>query len=435
MGDDSARIKTESITKYGATSTESNQVNAPEVDTAKSVLQKIANNKYNILEDYIWTLSENKKAIIQNVPKLIATEYSIDTSPLIQNLKASYTVGKDAMTRSTAIGGEALNAISEELGFGKFKAITAPEWATTYLNKIGDTAIGKSVSNIFQKLSDSTGLKQESEMSWNSKQLQKLYDHLYTLKKTHNQFIFPYLDDNFLKINNSFSTGNEYLQFDVGAFSKDFSGLSETLKKLASIPALLSPGAYIQAPQFYDFGQNGEPSVTIKFPLYNIIDSYYTSKHMEFVKIFGLNNMPFRRDLIAVDPTKVYDIMIPGKANFPLCFISDYTVDHLGIKNFYYNDIYPEAYSVSITFKSLIKYDVNMYIDAMNAGNLYKPPPGRTVVSTPPQASVPPASPASNNNNEVLTNLQRNIIESATNNAAVQLLRAAPLPSANLNNR
>jgi hypothetical protein len=76
-----------------------------------------------------------------------------------------------------------------------------------------------------------------------------------------------------------------------------------------------------------------------------------------------------------------------------------------------------------------------MYIDAMNAGNLYKPPPGRTVVSTPPQASVPPASPASNNNNEVLTNLQRNIIESATNNAAVQLLRAAPLPSANLNNR
>lgn len=377
-GNEEQRILGDTINKYSDETPSTNQINN-QTQVSKSFSSGYKQKKhFNILEDYIWTLSENKKIIIENVPKLIATEYNIDTSPLIQNLKASYTVGKEAMTRSSTMGLNAVSDIANAVGLGgNFQAITAPEWANTYITQAGEAA--SVVGDIFKKITSNTGILQENEMAWNNTNLKKLYNHLYTLKQTGNQFTFPYLDNNFFNITNQFSTGNEYLQFDIGLFSKDFGDISNTIKKLSNIPALLSPGAYIQTPQFYDFGGLGEPSVTIIFPLYNIVDSPNTVKNIEFVKLFGLNNMPYRRDLIAVDPTKIYDIYIPGKANFPLCFVSNYKVNHLGVKNFHFDDIYPEAYTIEITFKSLIKYDVNMYIEAMNAGRIYTPPPGRSV--------------------------------------------------------
>ena len=102
------------------------------------------------------------------------------------------------------------------------------------------------------------------------------------LSRTGNKFIFPYMDDEFLNLTNNFTEGNEYLQFEAGLFTLDTKDAVSKLKKFSSLPAFLSPGAYIQSPQFYNFDTT-EPSVTISFPLYNIINAYETKKNMNFV--------------------------------------------------------------------------------------------------------------------------------------------------------
>ena len=380
-----ARVNEEARASRSANSPTSKQVNNTQTPNADNFQKSSVSEDYNILKDYIWNLSENKTIIIDHVPKLIATEYNIETSPLIQNLKSSLTIGVEGVNQSASILRSASNTVVPGM-LDSFKSISAPEWAKTYAENASNSDVMKNAkdyfSNIKQKLSEATKESMPSEMQWNSLKLKELYDHLYTLSRTGKKFIFPYLDDEFLSLSNRFDEGNEYLQFDAGLFQIDTSNAKSNLKKFSQLPSLLSPGAYIQMPQFYNFDSVGEPSVTISFPLYNTKNSYETQKNLKFVKLFGLNNMPYRKDLIAVDPTRIYDIVIPGKVNLPFCYVSDYTVNHLGTKSLYGEEIYPEAYSVKITFTSLIKFDANMYIDAMNMARVYVPPPGRSLAKS-----------------------------------------------------
>jgi hypothetical protein len=357
-------------------------INTAKPVTIDSKMKDPSYENFDILKDYIWTLSENKNIITQQIPKLIATEYNIETSPIVQNIKAAYAVSKEAF--------------SKNLNIVKGAILTSPEWAKTY-NDITTSETATNVTNAFTNARDTVIGKiatatnaLPNEQIWHNTKLKELYDHLYTVSRTGNKFIFPYMDDEFLNLTNNFTEGNEYLQFEAGLFTLDTKDAVSKLKKFSSLPALLSPGAYIQSPQFYNFDTT-EPSVTISFPLYNIINAYETKKNMNFVKLFGLNNMPYRKNLIAVDPTRIYDILIPGKANFPLCYVSNYSVDHLGTKKLIGDEIYPEAYNVKITFTSLIKYDVNMFLETMNMASKYMPPPGREPIriNTPTQQSVP----------------------------------------------
>jgi hypothetical protein len=362
-----ASILTAAVAARSAEPPTSTQVNTKKTPTKDSILRNNPLEDYNILKDYIWTLSENKNIIIDYVPKLIATEYNIETSPLVQNLKASLTIGLEGLSQSKTI-------LNDATGF---------QWAKTFTDGAANNeSIQKAqgyVADIGKKMSQMTKASLNSEMNWNNTKLKELYDHLYTLSKTGKKFVFPYLDDEFLSLKNTFSEGNEYLQFDLGLFQVDTSKSRETLKKFSNLPALLTPGAFIQMPQFYNFDSVGEPSVTISFPLYNTKNTYETQKNLKFVKLFGLNNMPYRKNLIAVDPTRIYDIVIPGKANFPFCYVSDYSVRHVGTKSLHGEEIYPEAYEVRITFTSLIKFDANMYIESMHMANTYVPPPGRSL--------------------------------------------------------
>jgi hypothetical protein len=330
--------------------------------TVKSINDIVAGfDEFNILEYYHWTLSQNKSNITPFIPKLIATEYDIVTTPVVQNLK--YTLSVLAGTAGTTS-----DAVNKFLG-------DDPKWKNVF-----DTQTVNDLKDNIEKFGNkardfANDLARNNEMDFeNNMELREKYKHLYTVKRTGKRFIFPYLEENFLSLANDFSETNEYLTF--GSFNT--SDMSKTLlKSLTQLPSLLSPGAYIQAPKFYDFGKVGEPSVTIHFPLYNTINSYHTERNIKFVKIFGLNNMPYRRSMLQVDPSRIYSVKIPGKAFFPFCYVSSYDVKHVGNKSLFINDIYPEAYNISITFTSLIKYDVNMFKDEMKMNADYDTPTRR----------------------------------------------------------
>jgi len=375
------RIINASNEARSSSSSSNTQINTKKEPTRESTTKSQPQEDFNILKDYIWTLSENKNIIVDYVPKLIATEYNIETSPLVQNLRSSLTIGMEGAKQSLSMLKSAANAILPN-ALNINQAVN-PEWAKTFTdgNSKSETlnATKDYFGNLKQKLGQATNAFMSSEMNWNNSKLKELYDHLYILSRTGKKFIFPYLDDEFLTLTNTFSEGNEYLQFSTGLFNVDTSNAKSTLKKFSDLPALVTPGAFIQMPQFYNFENVGEPSVTISFPLYNTQNTYETQKNLKFVKLFGLNNMPYRKDLIAVDPTRIYDIVIPGKANFPFCYVSDYSVRHIGTKSLHGEEIYPEAYEVRITFTSLIKFDANMYIESMHMANTYVPPPGRNL--------------------------------------------------------
>jgi hypothetical protein len=370
--DEAARIQANVLASRQPDQNYGDFINTDKPATVNSKTNDPSYENFDILKDYIWTLSENKNIITQYIPKLIATEYNIETSPIVQNLKAAFAVSKEAFSQNADIAKSAANAMG-------VTNVLSPEWASTYADKIANSGPLQSVKNFSKSILDKIAIATKAmpnDHVWHNSKLKELYNHLYTVSRTGNKFIFPYMEDEFLNLTNNFTEGNEYLQFDAGLFTLDTKEAVSKLKKFSSLPALLSPGAYIQSPQFYNFDTT-EPSVTINFPLYNIIDGYETKKNMNFVKLFGLNNMPYRKNLIAVDPTRIYDILIPGKANFPLCYVSSYTVDHLGTKRLMDEEIYPEAYNVKITFTSLIKYDVNMFLETMHMKGKYTPPPGK----------------------------------------------------------
>jgi len=385
---DSARIQANVLAGRLPEQNYGDLINTAKPVTIDSKMKDPSYENFDILKDYIWTLSENKNIITQQIPKLIATEYNIETSPIVQNLKAAFAVSREAFSQNANIAESAAAAMG-------VANVLSPEWASTYADKIANNdtlkSIGKYSESVLNKIATATKAMPNGHV-WHNSKLKELYNHLYTVSRTGNKFVFPYMDDEFLNLTNNFTEGNEYLQFDAGLFTLDTKDAVSKLKKFSSLPALLSPGAYIQSPQFYNFDTT-EPSVTISFPLYNIIDGYETKKNMNFVKLFGLNNMPYRKNLIAVDPTRIYDIYIPGKANFPLCYVSNYTVDHLGTKKLMGEEIYPEAYNVKITFTSLIKYDVNMFLETMNMAGKYMPPPGREPI----RINTPANTPAGNN--------------------------------------
>jgi hypothetical protein len=322
--------------------------------------------EYNILEYYYWTISENKNNITPYIPRLIATEYDIITSPMIQNLKFALA----------ALGDNAVVQFAD--------STIKDKWADIYNQ--GADSIKKGIQDASDKLKKYESMKsifQESEMDFEGDlDLKQKYNHLYTVKRTGKRFIFPYMDDTFLSLANKFSDTNDYLKFDFGAGTVDAGEIAKNaLKVLSQLPALMMPGAYIQTPQYYDFNSVSEPSVTISFPLYNTVNSYQTERNMKFVKMFGLNNMPHRKSLLAVDPSRIYSVKIPGKVFMPYCYVASYDVKHIGNKSYYNKDIFPEAYSVSITFTSLLKFDVNMFKGQMNMNNNYMPPPSTPTVS------------------------------------------------------
>jgi hypothetical protein len=330
----------------------------------KSITKLVSNfDEYNILEYYFWTISENKNNITPFIPRLIATEYDIITSPMIQNLKFAIA----------AIGDNAVVQFAD--------STIKDKWANIYDQ--GADAIKKGIQDASEKAKKYESMKslfQESEMDFEGDfNLKQKYNHLYTVKRTGKRFIFPYMDDTFLSLANKFSDTNDYLKFDFGVGAIDAGEAAKNaLKAISQLPALMMPGAYIQTPQYYDFNAVGEPSVSINFPLYNTVNSYQTERNMKFVKIFGLNNMPHRKSLLAVDPSRIYSVKIPGKVFMPYCYVSGYDVKHIGNKSYYNNDIFPEAYSVSITFTSLLKFDANMFKGQMNMNNYYMPPPSTT---------------------------------------------------------
>jgi hypothetical protein len=133
------------------------------------------------------------------------------------------------------------------------------------------------------------------------------------------------------------------------ALAKDFRGAGATLMSGAKDGG--SPGTYIETPMFYQFEKNDAP-LEVSFMLSNTINSDYDKNH-KLVQRLTYINRPLRKNSIAVDPPRIYQVRVPGHRLIRWAYCSNLSINFAGTRRIIDNVIVPEGYLISMSFQSL----------------------------------------------------------------------------------
>jgi len=212
----------------------------------------------------------------------------------------------------------------------------------------------------------------------------KSLDGIYYTRPTGFHYRFPLFDSPQGGLSQGFgSDPSGQVGKTAGEFIKGITELGETIGKAVNFA---QPGVYIEKPQYFQ-GVNSGRSETVKFPLSNTIRRGTVSpiqQNFELLWLLAFHNRPYRTSFARTPPPKIYTVQVPGHFSMPYAYIEDMSVEFVGTvrktkvyipagngEGFMYSkqiktDV-PEAYQVSITFKSLLgEYANTMVSDAYN---------------------------------------------------------------------
>lgn len=226
------------------------------------------------------------------------------------------------------------------------------------------------------------------------------YNFLYATKMTGFKFVFPMLTSTDLyKINNTWVSGQDsntsYLLHNPISqmLSKISEGISNSTADVANLLALYqnkeggvsSRGSVFEMAKYFNFDTQDTDEVTISFVLFNtivknrIVDQW--KRNLYFISLFNLRNLPFKLDYTTYLPPLLYDIIIPGVKRLPFAYVSSFSAEPQGlIRNMKIENFLsriagaatnenknvsvpvPEAWTVSITFKSMLARSANLML-------------------------------------------------------------------------
>lgn len=373
----------------------------------------------SIVDDYDWTLSVNKSQLSNSVPRIILTEFNITASNVMQSLQAGLMAWSD-LRAANAAGVKAMGSVAGGMLADAANAAgrTAYDLAATADRRTEADAAGNKINEIKKFLDDQadgklgnfvkgvgtavTSVVDKAESYAKSKfasqapsfgpggsNLVSLYGDIYARKATGQTYIFPFFSSDYLNVSNTF--GDTYQHLDE---------LKQMIDKVVSayeqVPALVEPGVYVQRPKFYQFSSSNVARHKISFNLFNTITPMAYVQNAAFIQKLALSNMPRRKTRVVVDPPCIYEVLIPGKAFYPYCYIDSMTVKHLGTKRLIGGEIIPDAYEIEIELISLLSEASNFYAGQMQhlgagvaqeLGGVDTAAPTTDALSTPPQAS------------------------------------------------
>lgn len=130
----------------------------------------------------------------------------------------------------------------------------------------------------------------------------------------------------------------------------NFSGAIDKLKAGASAGG--QPGVYVETPMFYQF-EKSDSSLEVRFVLSNTINSDSLSKNEKLIKKLTEINRPLRKNSIAVDPPRIYQVKVPGLRFIRWAYCESFSVRLLGTRRLVGGKVTPEGYEISMSFKSL----------------------------------------------------------------------------------
>lgn len=211
----------------------------------------------------------------------------------------------------------------------------------------------------------------------------RMLNGLYTLNSTSFEYIFPYLEDRAMDASPRFASFDSVLK---GNISKGIAGKVSNLiqGELLSAPELSQPGVYIEQPQLMDISSSSSSDITVTFPLLNTLSYENAVKNYQLLWLLAFQNKPYRESKTVVTPAKVYRVFVPGIKYLHFAHISNLSVDFLGVRRTVripmptvagtpeqVNVIMPDAYKVSITFKSLTTDMGNFMIEQLKRGTQF----------------------------------------------------------------
>lgn len=210
----------------------------------------------------------------------------------------------------------------------------------------------------------------------------EIYKYKYIAKPTGFSYAFPYFNQKKAARTTQFSTEEDGLNpfkpitdlgtaFASGVNGRTGSGVVGDLFKYAStLAAGLNTGLKIvdaaipgrlnmDLPK--EWRGTSEEEFTITFDLHNTIRVEDIINNRNLCYILAHQNTQSRRNAILTDPVCIYELHIPDVVHFPACSMANLSISNLGntrsIKNLFpgKEKIIPEAYRISMTFKSLLQ--------------------------------------------------------------------------------
>lgn len=240
-------------------------------------------------------------------------------------------------------------------------------------------------------------------------------------------YAFPYFDNNVIQVSNSYGETSQVqsvlqkaLDNIVGNDGIFGSGNAQNIANIGGAwNALIgdsqstfeynNTNVFMERPKYYQFNADGD-QINIQFTLYNTIPDTYGvngsataepwQRNFKFIKNFVLKNLPFRSGIFDYRTPCLYSVTIPGQKYFPIAFVSSLNIQAIGTRRILTmgtvtndnadgttNVTVPEAWTVQITFKSLLANTANLLSIAYLNG------PEITLDDTPAVESYTPAPP------------------------------------------
>lgn len=226
------------------------------------------------------------------------------------------------------------------------------------------------------------------------------YNYLYATEMTGFRYVFPLMtDQDFYALTNSWATTNEkhnsiftqnYLTnlLHIGAdlmantVGSDIPNIMNVLSKNSSGA---NRSSVFEMAKYFQFDTDNTDDIKLNFVLYNTvvkngkIDQW--KRNLYFISLFNMRNLPFKLDYTTYLPPLLYDVIIPGVKRLPFTYVSEFTAAPLGlIRNMKIDNFLakicgaksgtneslsvpiPEAWSVSVTFKSMLGRSANLML-------------------------------------------------------------------------
>lgn len=224
----------------------------------------------------------------------------------------------------------------------------------------------------------------------------KPYSLLYSMNMTGKRYAFPMVLEppKFNMGSNSFGDGNEqgsriYKSLDMFTrISQNIPALARDVEEIGNLLSGKGGSVYdsisVEKAKYFNFPTNTN-SYNVTFPLINTIGKDEWKKNYTFILLFILRNMIFRKDNSSYYPPLIYDIIIPGTIRQPFCYVQQVNVQPHGVirslpwdsKIFGaltgdsgdYNSkmtvFVPQAWTITITFTSLLAPSANMLLSSL----------------------------------------------------------------------
>jgi hypothetical protein len=267
----------------------------------------------NVVKDFAWTTSPRSSR--DDVPKIQMIEQRIVLNSTITNMIYSTLASVDTVAGGTISTGQGL--------FDRFRP-------SNNITAGGAAAAAAATSNDAEEKSLKEKLRDKYEKALQGgffktfdSDVLKPYEALYATEYTGFNYYFPYLEDSYKEISNSFGDGESNV---AGPIADLMGSLS---KGLAGIANIVKPGTYIEKSQQFSMGQKGR-DVSFTVPLLNT--GTFNDVKRNWQLIFGLvyQNRPGRVSKSIIDQPVIYEVHIPGVAYMPYAYISNLSVKFLG---------------------------------------------------------------------------------------------------------